>query len=61
MSTWVSVNEALPEELQEVLSYSVYEGVCKSIYRSGVFKKDLVVWEQENVSHWMQFPPPPSN
>tara|TARA_R110000782_G_scaffold238005_1_gene324442 strand:- start:107 stop:325 length:219 start_codon:yes stop_codon:yes gene_type:complete len=61
MSAWFSVIKALPNELQEVLSYSAYEGVYKSIYRSGAFKKDLVVWEHVNVSHWMQVPPPPSN
>jgi hypothetical protein len=58
---WVSVDEALPDELQEVLSYSAYEGVYKSIYRAGAFKKDLVVWEHANVSKWMQVPQPPSN
>jgi hypothetical protein len=58
-SSWVSVDDRLPDELQEVTSYSAYDGMFQSIYRAGNFKKNLVVWEHLNVTHWMQLPPPP--
>ena len=59
MSDWISVEDRLPDELQDVLSFAGYDGVFQSIYRAGNFKKSLVVWEHLSVTHWMPLPEPP--
>jgi hypothetical protein len=59
VNDWISVNDRLPGELQEVISYSAFDGIFQSIYRSGNFKKNLVVWEHQTVTHWMPLPEPP--
>ena len=59
MSDWISVNDDLPDEFQEVLSFAKRDGVAKSIYRAGNFKKSLVAWEHQTVTHWMPLPETP--
>lgn len=56
---WISVEDRLPDELQNVLSFDGFNGVGHTIYRAKAFKKANVVWEQTNVTHWMPLPEPP--
>ena len=58
---WISVDDRLPEEFQEVLSFAGHNGIAHSIYRAGSFKKNLVVWEHQAVTHWMPLPEQPKN
>jgi LPS O-antigen subunit length determinant protein (WzzB/FepE family) len=60
-SPWISVEDRLPDELQDVLSFASRDGVSQSIYRAGNFKKSLVVWEHLNVTHWMPLPVSPKD
>ncbi len=60
MSDWISVDDRLPDEFQEVSSFAAHNGMAHSIYRAGSFKKNLVVWEHQNVTHWMPLPEPVS-
>ena len=48
---WISVEDGLPDELQDVLSFDDFNGVGHTIYRAKSFKKANVVWEQKNVQH----------
>ena len=57
---WISVEDRLPDELQDVLSFSIHDGVFQSIYRANKFKKTLVVWLHNEVTHWMPLPSSPS-
>ena len=56
---WISVDDRLPNELQDVLSFDDFNGIGHTIYRAKAFKKANVVWEQTNVTHWMPLPSPP--
>ena len=56
---WISVEDGLPDELQDVLSFDDFNGIGHTIYRAKSFKKANVVWEQTNVTHWMPLPEPP--
>jgi len=56
---WISVEDRLPDELQEVLSFAYHNGIAHSIYRSKCFKKVNVVWDHQKVTHWMPLPKPP--
>ena len=59
MSDWISVEDKLPDEFQEVLSFAGHNGIAHSIYRAENFKKSLVVWLHLDVTHWMPLPEPP--
>ena len=61
---WISVSERLPKHGQYVLSASIDGRIYKSmahITTGGrcIFKCALVVWEHDNVTHWMPLPAAP--
>ena len=61
---WISVSERLPKHGQYVLSASIDGRIYKSmahITTEGrcIFKCALVVWEHDNVTHWMPLPAAP--
>jgi hypothetical protein len=67
MTEWISVQERLPEEGEDVLIYTGFAGVDHAwrdgpdfvLYRSDSYNEALVFNEQ--VTHWMPLPEPPKD
>lgn len=57
---WISVDDRLPELDQDVLSVDKSGRVYNSTWRGNHFKCVGLVWEHDNVTHWMPFPEPPT-
>ena len=61
---WISIQDRLPDDMQEVIVYSVDGGVESGVYYSegcfdyyDVSNRSILV----NVTHWMPLPNPPQD
>ena len=57
---WVSVNSRLPDVNENVLSVDNKGRVYNSTWKGKYFKCVGLVWEHDNVTHWMRLPEPPT-
>jgi hypothetical protein len=68
MSDWISVEDGLPSNFKEVLTYDVETAVCEiACYHEGRWLQDIagpcwnrcVTQHETDASHWMPLPKPP--
>ena len=59
MSEWVSVEDRLPDNRQQVIFYrnNISEGYFLGVYKHGIFHQDLIMYT--GVTHWMPLPQKP--
>lgn len=57
-TTWISVNDRLPEEHENVLTYGA-RPFYDVVYVNRLIDKKNGEWLYDGVTHWVPLPPPP--
>ncbi|MCH9645652.1 MAG: DUF551 domain-containing protein [Proteobacteria bacterium] len=57
---WVSVDDGLPNVNENILSVDKSGRVYNSTWLDNRFKCVGLVWDHDNVTHWMPLPKPPT-